>query len=312
MLAGPSGTSVRLGFFREADDEAGRAVELSRQDLSALRVVSERRGTDAAALRVTDTGPGVAKLVAAELARLEKLGVRSLVLDLRANVGGTPQDAAALASVFAGPGVMFQRLTRTGASSVEGGEAKAWPFKLVVLISRATLGEGELVAEALRVRLGVPVIGQPTFGKTSQQDLVLLSDGTGLIMSVAEYRRADGSALPVKGLDPDEKIASRRAEPALVEPHAEADADTDDEDGGVSEPSPDASGGASPGDASPQAPPANKFPAPEGVSPPVLPRQPLPTGQPGAAGASPADDASDPQLDRAFEILAGAPLKKAA
>ena len=283
MLHGAPGTTVKLGFFRESDDTEGKTYEVERKELADLRVTRTTPQPGVAVLRVTDTKAGIAPLVRAELADVTKAGIDSLVLDLRTNVGGTPEDAAALASLFAGPGPIGRRVTRTGNGTIEGAETQAWTGRLVVLTSRATIGEAELVADSLRARRGVALVGQPTIGKTKQQDLVTLPDGSGLWMSVAEYQRADGTDMPDKGVEPDEKVAAGgdedRDTTALLE---RASAEEDEEPSGPTAPKPSETRPEPP-------PPAIPVPKPD-------------------AKATPKKDS---QLERAIEILKGSPIKKA-
>lgn len=305
MLRGAPGTIVKLGFFRSSDEEErGKVVEVPRRDLSALRVVEQRLDSRTALLRLTDTAPGARDLVASRLAGLREAGVRDLVLDLRRNVGGSPDEALAIADLLAPAGAAFQRVTKSGTSTAATRDPEAWEGGLVVLVERGTVGEAELLAEALRTLKGAKLVGGPTLGKTTQQDLVRLTSGLGLSLSVAEYRRADGSPFDVAGLEPDEKVArgARRVEfPASDAP------------------------GEAPGEAKPEAPDAaapTDEPGAEGldsleesVPEPLEPGEPADTeGDAGAPGGG-----ADAQLEKALELLKAAaaaaeqpPARKAA
>jgi carboxyl-terminal processing protease len=292
MLRGPLGSTVRLAFFRERG-KPPRTVELTRRSLEPLRVVTEALGSGVALVRVTDVRPGMAARAAAELSRLVQEGARGFVLDLRNNVGGDPAEAAALARLFASPGPLFQRRDRkaTTVESATGEPVHSGP--LAVLVGRGTVGEAELVAAALRERAGARLVGQPTIGKTTQQDLVTLSDGSGLYMTIAEYLGADGQPLPKGGLVPDEKVAE--PSPGL-----------DDEDGAA---------GAG------EAGAIEESPAP-GAGEPELPRSPqereVEGPLPPAGGASPRGGLavpprdSDAELQKALEIVTAAFTKKPA
>lgn len=279
MLRGAPGSAVKLGFFRSSDEEErGKVLEIARRDLSDLRVVEQRLDESTALLRITDLGPGAAALVAERLKGLRAAGVSNLVLDLRANVGGSPEEAVAVADLLAPAGDAFQRVTRSGSATVATRDPEAWSGGLVVLVERGTVGEAELLAETLRKLAGARLVGRPTLGKTTQQDLVMLSSGLGISLAVAEYRRADGTPFAADGLEPDEKIA-RGARPALEGDGADAEAgEADPEEAGEAE-------ALEPGE--PEPAPAEPSPAPK--------------------------DEGDAQLHRALELLkAGAPAAPAA
>lgn len=272
MLRGPVGTTVTLGYFRSPDEEEGRRVELVRQDLEPLRVVREDLGEGVARLVVTDVRGGIARRVAEELASLKQGGIDNLVLDLRHNFGGDPAEALALADLFM-EGPAFARRDREGERLFSADRPPEWTGALVALIGRGTIGEAELVAEALRARGAAALVGEPTFGKTGQQDLIRLPDGSGIHTTIAEYRRADGEPFGDDGVQPDEEVPA--------EPVAEAAGEDETE--------------------LPSARPETEAaPVDEG-------------GQGAAAGTgAEGERPDDPQLRRAIEILAGTAERKAA
>jgi carboxyl-terminal processing protease len=275
MLRGPPGSTVKLGYFRQSPDaEEGAQVELTRADLSALSVVVETPAEGVALVRVTDLGEGAAKRVAGALSQVKASGVSELVLDLRANVGGSVREALALAELFVGPRPVFGEKARGALRVLETEAPASWDGDLVVLVSRGTVGEAELVARALADAEAGPLVGKPTFGKRTRQDTVRFRDGSGLHLTVAEYVDAEGEALDEDGVQPNEDVAG----PLLPEhpgEHAGVEPDEEPPAGG--------SGEAMPADGSSEATPE----------------------QDGAGSA-------DPQLERALEILAGEPVRKAA
>ncbi len=287
MLRGAPGTVTKLGMFRSRDEEAGRVIEVTRRDLKDLRVVSRPLGERVALLRMTDLRAGAAALCGAKLAQLREAGVKDIVLDLRENVGGDPQEALAVADLFAPAGPAFQRETRAGATVAATTDAAAWEGGLVVLVGRGTVGEAEILAHALRSLRGAKLVGAPTLGKTSQIDLVRLDGGHGLYVPVATYLKADGTPFDADGIAPDERVA-RNAADAAAEEADEAETDGDTEDGAPSAP-PEA-----PGTPDPSAPPAPSAPsgatAPSGASGPAVPE----------SGRAP----EDPQVKKALELLA--------
>ena len=300
MLSGAIGSKVKLGFFRADDEERGKTQELLREDLSPLRVVSQRIEPTVALLRVTDVRDGVAALVREQLDALVASGVKSLVLDLRTNTGGSVDEAVEVADLFVEEGPLFQRKTRTGASVLQARTGSAWTGKLVALVSRATVGQAELVAHALRARGASVLVGQPTFGKFTEQDLVLLEDGFGLFMSVAEYRKENGEPFDKDGVQPDEVVqrVAVAGEDSGAEFGAVAEGDEKDD-----EKAPGATAMVETEDGVVFVPTKDKKQEVPVVEPapkvrPVVPAIPAP--------------ADDRQLQRAIEILKGSLVKKAA
>jgi carboxyl-terminal processing protease len=234
MLLGPIASQVKLGYFRGPDEEDGETVELERRPLAEGRLVIESIDERTALLRLTDLASGTAAQVKVELTRLRDEGVEDLVLDLRANFGGEAKEAAAVADLFLKDGILFQRRHRKGVESFSSTVDRRWEGGLVTLVGRSTVGEGELLAYALQTTETCRLVGQPTFGKRSYQDLVRLPDGSGLFMTVAEYLDAGGELLDENGVQPDERIA--RLGPSLAEQEAAAAAAKEAEEASEDEP----------------------------------------------------------------------------
>ena len=84
--------------------------------------------------------------------------------------------------------------------------APFWKGSLVVLAGPSTVGEAERVVAALKARAAGKVVGEPTFGKITAQDLVMLEDGAGIYMSVTEYLGPEGKKLEPPRVQPDELV----------------------------------------------------------------------------------------------------------
>ncbi|MEJ2006928.1 MAG: S41 family peptidase [Acidobacteriota bacterium] len=181
---------------------------------------------------------------------VERLGgskLKGLLLDLRNNHGGVVATAVGVASLFLRPGVPV--LTIRGRSTPE----KKYDTKLlkvhfampmVVLVNGETASAAELLTAALEEHDRAVVAGQPTFGKGVVDNVIPLSEGTGMALIVAQYftpsgrsiqRDLPGTALadtdpgigkkthfrtddgrPVSaggGIDPDVEISGRKLDP---------------------------------------------------------------------------------------------------
>ena len=74
---------------------------------------------------------------------------------------------------------------------------------LVVLINRGSASASEILAGALRERLGIKLVGEKSFGKGTVQEAQELPDGSGLHVTVAEWLLPSGKNINGNGLDPD-------------------------------------------------------------------------------------------------------------
>ncbi|MDO8803170.1 MAG: S41 family peptidase [Elusimicrobiota bacterium] len=173
--------------------------------------------TSAAFVRIGLFFEDSAAIAAAGLGGLRRSGAKSVILDLRGNKGGSPEEAAALLKLFASkPGPVLAITSRhTGYTQVFAAEArgKLAGTRVAVLVDPATSMTGEVFAASLKEIAGAAVIGGKTAGSVSIQRTFALGEGRGLRLTVARLAPPSGSDLEGAGLAPDSPVdpATRNA-----------------------------------------------------------------------------------------------------
>lgn len=106
----------------------------------------------------------------------DRAGVRTVVLDLRGNVGGYTGGAFRVASLFIDADPIIDWADRRGSDS-DHRVGDAWPTRrpFAVLVDDQTVSAGEILAYALQQR-GASVIGQRTAGALNFPDLIEIGD----------------------------------------------------------------------------------------------------------------------------------------
>jgi len=206
-IRGPEGTEVELTVLR-GDQE--RVFDLERAEIEtpvASWVLIP--GSDVAHVHLTSfTSDGAEKLrLAFEEARAA--GARRFILDLRNNPGGDLDQAEKMAGYFLEPGsVIYIRRDASGEREevkVEGG-ADYTDAPIVVLVNEGSASSSEILAGALRDNDRAPVIGETTFGTGTVLDEFTLSDGSAILLGVAEWLTPDGDFIRETGIVPEEKV----------------------------------------------------------------------------------------------------------
>jgi carboxyl-terminal processing protease len=135
---------------------------------------------------------------------LLNLSIDALVLDLRNNSGGLLEESVAVASEFLDGGIVIYQVTRDTEYVYEaevGGLFTELP--IVVLVNQHTASAAELVAGAIRDRERGILIGQRTFGKGTVQQIFVLSDGSSVHITSAEWFTPNRTPLAGVGLQPN-------------------------------------------------------------------------------------------------------------
>lgn len=119
---------------------------------------------------------GCANDIAKEILRLRKEGMNGLILDLRYNGGGSMQEAIELSGIFIDAGPVGQVKPREGkvyaVKDVNRGTIYDGP--LVLLVNGASASASEMVAGTLQDYHRAVIIGTPTFGKATAQEIMPL------------------------------------------------------------------------------------------------------------------------------------------
>ncbi len=139
---------------------------------------------------------------------LRQRGAQRLILDLRDNGGGLFNAAIDVASQFVTGAIVIEThrdKTETSFDAKPIGVARDLP--LVVLVNHSTASAAEIVAGAIQAKRRGVLIGDQTYGKGSVQNILPLSDGSSLHVTVAEWLTPDRIQISGKGLTPEVVVA---------------------------------------------------------------------------------------------------------
>ena len=179
------------------------------------RAVRQIDGDEVAYVRFFGFSKGAHGELRSEIERLYREGAEGLVLDLRGNGGGLLDEAVLSASVFVEEGDVVTTRSRTRGEQVYDATGGALdPQPTVVLINRDTASAAEILAAAIcSYELGT-IVGEPSFGKGTFQEVIHLDSGGALDLTIGEYVTADGVSLAGRGIKPDvELLTTRRRSP---------------------------------------------------------------------------------------------------
>ncbi|MDA0268122.1 MAG: S41 family peptidase [Cyanobacteria bacterium] len=210
-MRGTLGTTVNLTFKRQ--QAAPEALDLVRDRIN-LNPVSSRlshiqSGFDVGYIRLSQFNGNATAGVAAAIAEFEAQGVAGYILDLRNNPGGLLTAGIEIARQWIDEGTIVYTVDRQGVlDSFEAKGSALTDAPLVVLVNEGTASSSEILAGALQDNHRAQLVGTRTFGKGLIQSLFDLSDGSGLVVTVAKYETPAHHDINRSGIRPDQRVSS--------------------------------------------------------------------------------------------------------
>jgi len=216
-LAGDEGTKLQLTVATSTGStlQEPRQVSITRH-FSVKNPVPEaylktsRDGSrNIGYIRLTEFNASCTNAVRKAILDLEAQGADSYVLDIRENPGGVLDGAVEISGLFMPKGTTAVLVVdRSGTEE----QMKVTPSELAKLVDKDTLAlvtnrksasSSEVLAGALRDNCRAVTVGTRTYGKGIIQGVFGLSDGSGVVLTVAKYQTPKHHEIHGIGIEPD-------------------------------------------------------------------------------------------------------------
>jgi carboxyl-terminal processing protease len=199
LLKGNPGTEVSL-VLRRANLKELIRVKLKREQIKISNIThSALLDGTVAYIKLDEFTPGAAKEVEDALEQLKAQGAKKLILDLRANLGGSLFEAINIANLFLPKG---KEVVSTKGKSPDWNKIyntlnapRDLEMPIAVLTSGSTASASEIVAGSLQDYDRAVLVGQKTFGKGLVQTTRQLSYNTQLKVTTAKYYIPSGRCI---------------------------------------------------------------------------------------------------------------------
>ena len=188
LIGGDAGEKVTITILRDGNQ---KPVTITRglvplYSLDAAYMIADTVGY----IRLNKFSETTYKEFMNSLEKLQKQGMKSLILDLRDNGGGILTQATNIADEFLDDNKLITYTEGAHSPKKEYRCEKDGEFekgKLVVLVNEGTASASEILSGALQDWDRATIVGRRTFGKGLVQEQYQLSDGAGLRLTVARY-----------------------------------------------------------------------------------------------------------------------------
>lgn len=207
-IRGEKGTKVVLKIFREKD---GGFHEMSviRDVIEIVSVKWEMKDNNIAYIKITNFNSDTDLRFKKAVNQILLENPKAIILDLRNNPGGYLDQAISIASYWLERGkvVVQEELTKGNKKQyLADGQTEFKDYPTVILINGGSASGSEIVAGALQDNKVAKLVGEKTFGKGSVQNLVQLSDGSAIKLTIARWLTPNGRQIDIEKIEPDEVV----------------------------------------------------------------------------------------------------------
>ena len=214
LLRGAPGSKVTLLVIRGNAAEP-HEVAVTRDRIAGPEITSRMANASTGYVRVAEFTANSRGRLTQAVDALAKTGARGYVIDLRGTARGDLDDGVAAARLFVPTGTLAVRVTKDPLARADAKDKTkqetitaqtndgAVTAPVVLLVDIGTSGAAELFAAALDGNNRGDLVGERTIGRASRQQLVKLSDGSGLLLTTVRYLTPASAPIHEKGLLPD-------------------------------------------------------------------------------------------------------------
>lgn len=203
LIKGPENTQVVLTVVREGETDY-LELSVTRRKVETPTVTCEMMEDGMAYIQVTEFDEVSINQFADALATARGEGMKGMILDLRANPGGSLNAVVEMARMILPEGMIVYTEDKNGKRSEYTCEGdKELEVPLVVLIDMNSASAAEIMAGAIKdYKLGT-LVGTTTFGKGIVQQIIPFRDGSAVKVTISAYYTPNGNNIHGLGIEPD-------------------------------------------------------------------------------------------------------------
>jgi carboxyl-terminal processing protease len=208
LIRGPEGTKVTLTVMRDGWPEP-KDFTLTREIIQVPTLDWKMLDGGIAYIELYNFYQNVSRDFYQAATEIYSQNPKAIILDLRNNPGGYLESAIDIAGWFTEPGtIITSEQFRSGEKQdfKPQGPAIFKDLPVVVLVNEGSASASEILAGSLKDNRQVKLVGKHTFGKGTVQEVVALSDGSSLKITVAHWLLPSGKVIEKNGLNVDYEI----------------------------------------------------------------------------------------------------------
>lgn len=208
-LDGTAGTKVTFSLLRGGAGSASSApgnllVTVTRAEYVEQTITSSMENGNVACFRITEFTNDTPDEFAKALTPLLKKNAVGIVVDLRNSPGGSVESMASVLDVLLPAGNTVTVRDKSGKTTVEHtSKPDEVNLPVSVIVDKNTFGAAEIFASDIAEFKKGLLVGEKTAGYGTKDEAVPLSDGSAMLIPVADYLTLSGKTFDGKGIGVD-------------------------------------------------------------------------------------------------------------
>jgi len=203
LIKGEEGTTVELTIIRDGENDY-LIKEVERRRVETPTVTYEMFDDGMAYIQIGAFEEVTISQFADALATVKGSDMKGLILDLRANPGGSLDSVLEIAEMLLPEGLIVYMEDRYGTRKEYKCDGKnQFTQPMVVLVDGNSASAAEVLAGALQDYEVGTLVGTTTFGKGIVQQVITLADQSAVKITISGYYTPKGRNIHGIGIEPD-------------------------------------------------------------------------------------------------------------
>lgn len=209
-VKGEEGTTVNLEIQRE-----GEIINknILRRRVQINHIKTDILGDNIGYIQILSFDDGCNKNFQTKLEELMNKGIKSLVIDVRDNGGGIVKEAIEISELFLPKDkIIMREIDKNGSEKLTTAkkDEEVSDMNVIILANENTASASEIFIGALKDNNIAKVVGTKTYGKGVMQEIVPVSSGGALKVTIEEFRTPNGDIINKKGISPDTEVKEEK------------------------------------------------------------------------------------------------------
>lgn len=204
-IQGSSDSNVKIEIVR---GDQILTFDVKREKIKVNHIESEVLENNIGYLQISTFDEGCYDEFKEKVEELQSKNVKGIIIDLRNNGGGIVDEAINIADMMTDKGATL--LITTDKNNKEeitkAKQDKSVKVPVVVLVNSNSASASEILVGALKDNNVAKIVGTKTYGKGVIQQLLSLTDGSGLKITTNEYCTPNRNKINKIGIEPDVEV----------------------------------------------------------------------------------------------------------